>query len=138
MTNDKQRLLEVMQKLNPEFNILQEGAWGHYPLDNDAVSDWKWKFGDMILKELKDKLKGDDSSYQYYAIGLWKFFKERLETQYSFFSDEQIEEMDKLTNTIAKKLLESDFGDSYEEPDKIKIYLENFINQYLDKSVLKK
>jgi len=138
MRNDKQRLLEVMQKLNPEFNILQEGAWGHFPLDNDAVSDWKWKFGDMILKELKDKLKGDDTHYQYYAIGLWEFFKERLETQYSFFSDEQIEEMDKLTNTIAKKLLESDFGDSYEEPDKIKIYLENFINQHLDKSVLKK
>lgn len=130
MSESKKRLFEVMSNVNPE--IIQEGAWGHYPLDNDAVSDWKWEFGEMILKELKNKLKGDDLSYQYYAIGLWKFFKERLKTQYSFFSDEDIEEMDKLTNTTAKKLLQSDFMDSYDEPDKVKIYLKNYMNQYLD------
>lgn len=130
MKNDKERLFEIMTKINPE--ILQEGAWGHYPLDNDAVSDWKWKFGDIILKELKNKLKGNDLSYQYYAIGLWKFFKERLKTQYSFFSDEQIENMDELAYNTAKKLLQSDFMNSYNEPDKVKIYLKNFINQYKD------
>ena len=130
--DNKERLFEMLIKINPDFNIIQEGAWGHYPLDNDAVSDWKWKFGDMILKELKNKLKGDDLSYQYYAIGLWKFFKERLKTQYSFFSDEQIENMDELTYSIAKKLLESDFMNSYNEPDKVKIYLKNFINQSKD------
>jgi len=112
--------------------VIEEGAWGHYPLDNDAVSDWKWKFGAMILKELKDKLKGDDSSYQYYAVGLWELFKERLKTNYSFFSDDEIEEMDKLTNGVAKKLLKSDFMDSYEEPDKVKVYLKNYINTYSD------
>lgn len=136
MKENKERLFEIMTKINPE--ILQEGAWGHYPLDNDAVSDWKWEFGAMILKELKEKLKGDDLSYQYYAIGLWKFFKERLETQYSFFSDEEIEEMDKLTNTIAKELLQGDFGGSYEEPDKVKTYLQNYTNQYSDKGIFKK
>ena len=132
MKNNKQRLFEVMETLNPDFNVIQEGAWGHYPLDNDAVSDWKWKFGAMILKELKNKLKGNDLSYQYYAIGLWEFFKERLETNYSFFSDDEIEEMDKLTNTTAKELLQSDFMNAYDEPDKVKIYLANFINQYKD------
>jgi hypothetical protein len=128
--DNKKRLFELMMKINPE--IIEEGAWGHYPLDNDAVSDWKWEFGEMILKELKSKLKGNDLSYQYYAIGLWKFFKKRLETQYSFFSDEEIEEMDKLTSTIAKELLQTDSMDSYDKPDKVKIYLKNHINQCLD------
>lgn len=113
--------------------ILKEGAWGHYPLDNDAASDWKWKFGHMILKELKDKLKGNESSYQYYAIGLWEFFKERLKTQYSFFTDEQIKEMDKLTYEIAKKLLESNYAIEYTHPEIIKLYLKNYINMYIDK-----
>ncbi len=128
----KERLLEIMKKLNPDFNIIEEGAWGHYPLDNDSVSDWKWEFGDMIMKELKDKLNGDDSGYQYYAIGLWEFFKEKLKTQYTFFGDDDIEEMDKLSTDVAKKLLNDDFIDSYNEPEKVKIYLINYINQHSD------
>ena len=129
--DNKQRLFEVMSNVNPDF-ILNEGAWGHYPLDNDAASDWKWKFGDMIMKELKETLKGADESYQYYAIGLWEFFKERLETQYSFFSDDDIEEMDKLTSDVAKKLINSEFVKSYNEPDKARVYLTNYINQNSD------
>jgi len=70
--------------MKAKFVQLNEGAWGHFPLDNDVVSDWKWKFGDMILKELKDKIKKGfksksyDFDYLYYAIGMWEFFKERL------------------------------------------------------------
>ena len=40
--------------------------------------------------------------------------------------------MDKLTSTIAKELLQTDFMDSYDKPDKVKIYLKNHINQCLD------
>lgn len=116
---------------------LYEGAWGSYPLDNDSASDWKWVFGDMIMKELKDKvnknLKGssnDDQGYLYYAIGMWEFFKERLDTNYSFWGEDEIREMDELMYKAAKKLLEDPrYIDAYNDPDVVKSYLENYINK---------
>lgn len=115
---------------------LNEGAWGHGPLDNDGASDWKWKFGDMILKELRAKiergLKAKDSpvntEYLYYAIGMWEFFKNRLKTNYSFFKDDEIRNMDNLTKKAAEKLLELNYSKYYDNPEEVKIYLENYIN----------
>lgn len=118
--------------------LINEGAWGHYPLDNDSASDWKWKFGDMIIAEIKNKinkgLKSDqysDWSYLYYSIGMWEFFKERLKTQYTFFTDDEIEEMDKLTTKAAQKLLDADYGKvgGWKEPDVVNTYLKNYINK---------
>ena len=115
--------------------FINEGAWGHGPLDNDSASDWKWQIGDVIIEEIKEKLNSSDKNadikmnHIYYAIGMWEFLKERLKTNYSFFTDEEIEEMDNLTITAAGELLEDGYGSNYSSPDKIKIYLQNYINQ---------
>ena len=121
--------------MKAKFVQLNEGAWGHFPLDNDVVSDWKWKFGNMILKELKDKIKKGfksksyDYDYLYYAIGMWEFFKERLKTQYSFFTDDEIENMDKLCLKVAKELVDNEkFLNQWKDPNKVRVYLENYIN----------
>lgn len=124
------KLTNIIQE---EIQKLDEGAWGHGPLDNDSVSDWKWVFGKFILDELKKKLKGNDTSYKYYAIGLWEFFKERLETNYSFFSDDEKNELDELTIKAAQEILEDDkYINSYSQPDYIKKYLENYVNMLQD------
>lgn len=117
---------------------LNEGAWGHFPLDNDSASDWKWKFGDDITKRIKEKLnfedkKGsDDIGHAYHAIGMWEFFKDRLQTQYSFWSDDEIEEMNNLTKEVAEKLLAAGYGSDYKEQVKVQIYLKNYINKIVD------
>ena len=120
-------------------DILDEGAWGHGPLDNDSASDWKWKFGDMIMKEIKSKLKGDDFGNKYHAIGMWEYFRNTLKTQYSFFSDDDITEMNKLIGKIAKEILDSDSPKSplatYEKPDIIRGYLLGIIDDGGSKNI---
>ena len=132
-----------MKKLKTFEEIINEGAWGHYPLDNDSAADWKWKFGDLIIKELKSKINKslkikDESSYKkdyaYYAIGMWEFFKEKLDAKYSFFTDDEISEMDGLTYKCAKTLLDNPKTiESYDDPQIIKTYLENYINKLEEK-----
>lgn len=120
---------------------LNEGAWGHFPLDNDSASDWKWKFGDLIIEELKDKImrglnseEYTDWSYLYYAIGMWEFLKDRLDTQYTFFTSDEIKEMDNLTKQAAQKLIDENYGEvgGYKNPEVISSYLENYINKLID------
>ena len=109
-----------------EYYKINEGAWGHGPLDNDSVSDWKWKFGDLILKELSKE--NEDLNHDYYVIGMWEFFRDRLETNYSLFKDDDIEEMNQKTVLMAEKLLSSDdFLNKYDDPSKVKKYLEEYI-----------
>lgn len=111
--------------------VLTEGAWGHYPLDNDIASDWKWVFGDMILKELKDKMKKGEKQpkkygvgdYLYYGLGMWEFFKDRLETNYSVFTDDDITEMNDICIDACNTLLSNDYGKDYNEPDKVRDYI---------------
>ncbi len=125
-----------MSKLVKES--LNEGAWGSFPLDNDSASDWKWEFGDVIIDKLKEKLDSQNQEEAlrfddaYHAIGMWEFFKDKLKTQYSFFSDDEIEEMDNLTKEVAQKLLDSGYGKDYKEPEKVQTYLQNYINQIED------
>ena len=61
--------------ISESYHMLNEGAWGHKPLDNDAASDWKWVFGKMIYTEIRDNLKkwmeNDDLFNIYNAISTW-------------------------------------------------------------------
>ena len=119
----------MYKKFIKNYNDLNEGAWASGPLDNDGASDWKWKFGDMILKELNAKLNGSDYHYKYYAIGLWEFFKIQLKTQYSFFKEDDIKMINTLTLKASKDLLENrdKLINNYSEPDKIISYLKKYI-----------
>lgn len=109
--------------------LLKEGAWGYGPLDNDSASDWKWVFGDMIIKEIKDKMESKDFKYKYYAIGMWQFFRVALETNYSVFKDDEIKEMNMLMAKTAKELLENpgELINQYKNPKEIKKYLLNLV-----------
>ena len=111
------------------WESINEGAWGHGPLDNDGASDWKWEFGDDILKRIKHKLKSRDLNDLYYSIGIWEFFKSRLKTQYSFFTEDEIKEMDELTIKATETLLSSEYIEEYRNPEEVKNYLESFLDK---------
>lgn len=81
------------------------GAWGHHPLANDAASDWKWHFGEDIIKRIKTGLASGDPDRVYHAIGMWDFMKERLSCNYSFFNGDESNEMNKLCEEIALELI---------------------------------
>lgn len=131
---------EVTIKVRSED--INEGAWGHGPLDNDSASDWKWKFGDLIIKELKDKIKSAKkdiktyhkssykSSYLYYSIGMWEFLRDKLKTNYSFFTDDEVREMNKLTVECAQLMLDNpETYHAHKDPKIVKSYLEDYINK---------
>jgi len=113
--------------LNEELQKVNEGAWGHGPLDNDSASDWKWKFGDLIIEELKKKFFGHDVSYKYYALGMWEFFKTRLETQYSVFTNDEIEEMDEIASKVAREIIHDTRFDAYDNPQEVRDNIKKFI-----------
>lgn len=140
---------KVVIAVRNEDEGVDEGAWGHGPLDNDAASDWKWDFGDLIIKELKTKLKIKNAKEYlrynelYYAIGMWEFFRKQLETQYTFFTEDEVTEMDDLTIDAAEFLLtkkKKEWSDMYKNPKYITKYLEHYIerakenNEHNDKS----
>lgn len=129
-------LLKFIEKsrLNMRARKINEGAWGHGPLDNDGASDWKWEFGGDILQRIEEKIENGmnsedpvDISYLYYSLGMWEFLKKRLKTQYSFFSEEQIKDMDNLISKAAKKLMDIDYAKKYEDPKEVESHINKFI-----------
>lgn len=113
-----------------EEYLLSEGAWGHGPLDNDAASDWKAEIGELILKEIKHKLRSSsDANYKYYAIGMWEFIRDRLKTQYSFFDDTEIQEMNLLCRKTADYLTKhpDKLIHRYNNPEKVQAYLNRWL-----------
>lgn len=120
--------------LYKSYDKLNEGAWGHNPLDNDTSSDWKWVFGRMIYNEILNKLKksieNDDLRSIYYCIGMWEYFRDKHKDEsYGIFIDEQIEELDYLSIKSAEQLLDRYDELSYNEPNKVKIYLEKLLQK---------
>lgn len=109
-----------------DISTLMEGAWGHGPLDNDGASDWKLEMGKAIANDIKSKLTGDDYNYKYYAIGMWKFIKERLETNYGFFTEDITQEMDSLVVATARRILSNPnkLMNTFKRPDIVKAHLE--------------
>lgn len=124
-----EKLMPKKESIIKFKDILNEGAWGQGPLDNDLASDWKWTFGKMIIKEIENKLIDNDLKYKYYAIGIWEDLKNKLKTQYTYFTNKQIVKMNELSKKAAKEILEQPdkMINHYDNPKKIKSYLINYI-----------
>jgi len=120
------------------FDKINEGAWGHMPLDNDAASDWKWVFGKMIYNEILDKLKksieNDDLTHMYYCIGMWEYFRDKhkhKDDSYGIFIDEQIQELDYLSIKTAEQLIERYEEMGWKNPEEVKTYLEKLLSKLI-------
>lgn len=110
---------------------INEGAWGHGPLDNDSASDQKWEVARNALKGI-DKQLADQSEPDgmYHAIGLWLDLEDRLETQYTYFTDDIKAKYHALAKEACEWLLENPdkLADHYREPKKIEKILKNMLN----------
>ena len=117
-----------------KFIKVNEGAWGHGPLDNDSASDWKWEIGDVIIKKIKDKITESKKSNRlnglYEAIGMWDFISENLKTQYSFFSTDEVKEMNSLCLDIIEDLYEKDFANTYKDTGKVEEHLSELNSKF--------
>ena len=124
-------------RFNDRYENLQkidEGTWGYKPLDSDSASDWKWKFGNLIYEELATSLEGwiggDDLLKIYEGIGMWEYFRDKhVGESYGIFSKEQIQDLDFLTTKSSEYLLEKYTEMGWKEPEKVKQYLEKFIEK---------
>lgn len=116
------------------YDMINEGAWGSKPLDSDSASDWKWVFGKLIYEELSSKLENwignDDLLKMYEGIGMWEYFRDKhSDESYNIFSKEQIKDLDFLTLKSAEYLLEKYQDMGWKEPEKVKSYLNKFIDK---------
>ena len=127
------KLIRFNDRYN-DFQKIDEGAWGHEPLDSDHASDWKWRFGNLIYEELAYSLEqwiGDNDLLKIYeGIGMWEYFRDKhADESYNIFNEKQIEDLDFLTIKSAEMLLEKYKEMGWKEPQKVKQYLENFIKK---------
>jgi len=109
--------------------ILYEGTWGSGPLDNDSASDWKWEIGDILIDEIQNKLETKNFDNKYHAIGMWQFLKINLETNYSFFTEDEIKKMDLLVSETANQLLDNPdkLINLYKNPKEVEKYLKSVL-----------
>ena len=117
-----------------DYQKLDEGAWGYEPLDNDTASDWKWRFGNMIYEEIMSSLENwmeeNDLSKIYNAIGMWEYFRNKhIDDSYGIFVKKQIEDLDYSTTQAAYYLLKKYKEMDLDQPEKVKQYLEKFIEK---------
>jgi len=114
------------------------GSWGHGPLDNDTASDWKWDIGESILNEILARLKSDNPWNQYEAIGMWDFMRQRLYTQYSFFTVNVVKAVNAKCRAAAKKLYEdSRIDEQYNNPFKVRAYLAQWLEEICSEDEMK-
>lgn len=116
------------------FDKVDEGVWGNEPLDSDHASDWKWRFGNLIYEELASSLEqwiGENDLLKIYeGIGMWEYFRDKHANEaYNIFSDEQIKDLDYLTIKSAEMLLEHYKEMGWKEPEKVRQYLEKYIEK---------
>jgi hypothetical protein len=118
-----------------DYFKLNEGSWGNGPLDNDATSDWKWKFGAFIYKEINDELnkaiKSENLQGIYHCVGMWEYFRDRhAAEQYNMFKEEEIENLDSLSLECVNNLLENLDSMGWKEPESVKRYLNDLVEKF--------
>jgi len=112
-----------------KLSVLNEGAWGYGPLDNDAASDRKWEIGRSAVEGLSDDLMNkSDPRKMYHAIGLWLDLEDRLETRHSYLTDDIKAKHFALAREAIEWLLNNTGELHYDEPSKV----ENILKRMQD------
>ena len=130
--------LTDIQGKNLISNILNEGYWGHLPLENDSALD---EFGEVAYKNIEEQLKnieknwGDKLSVFTY-LGVIMYM---LQIYNFFYSLESLDKKFDFTNKINKAIKYIDdekFINTWDDPEEVRKYIKKLpdtIKDILDK-----
>ena len=133
--------LTDIQVKNLISNILNEGYWGHLPLENDSALD---EFGDVAYDNIGEQLKNIDKNWSdklsvFTYLGVIMYM---LQIYNFFYSLKSLDEKFDFTNKINKAIKYIDdekFINTWKHPDEVKEYIKKLpdtIKEILDKNSL--
>ena len=123
------------------YNILNEGYWGHLPLQNDSALD---EFGEVAYNNIGEQLKNidknwDDKQSVFTYLGVIMYM---LQIYNFFYSLKSLDKKFDFTNKINKAIKYIDdekFINEWTNPDEVKEYIKKLpdtIKEILDKNSL--
>lgn len=133
--------LTDIQVKNLISNILNEGYWGHLPLQNDSALD---EFGEVAYNNIGEQLKNidknwDDKQSVFTYLGVIMYM---LQIYNFFYSLKSLDKKFDFTNKINKAIKYIDdekFINEWKNPDEVKEYIKKLpdtIKEILDKNSL--
>lgn len=133
--------LTDIQVKNLISNILNEGYWGHLPLQNDSALD---EFGEVAYNNIGEQLKNidknwNDKSSVFTYLGVIMYM---LQIYNFFYSLKSLDKRFDFTNKINKAIKYIDdekFINEWKNPDEVKEYIKKLpdtIKEILDKNSL--
>ena len=133
--------LTDIQVKNLISNILNEGYWGHLPLENDSALD---EFGEVAYNNIGEQLKNIDKNWSdklsvFTYLGVIMYM---LQIYNFFYSLESLDKKFDFTNKINKAIKYIDdekFINTWKNPDEVKEYIKKLpdtIKDILDKNSL--
>lgn len=133
--------LTEIQVKNLISNILNEGYWGHLPLENDSALD---EFGEVAYNNIEEQLKNIDKNWSdklsvFTYLGVIMYM---LQIYNFFYSLKSLDEKFDFTNRINKAIKYIDdekFINTWKHPDEVKEYIKKLpdtIKEILDKNNL--
>lgn len=133
--------LTDIQVKNLISNILNEGYWGHLPLQNDSALD---EFGEVAYNNIGEQLKNidknwDNKSSVFTYLGVIMYM---LQIYNFFYSLKSLDKKFDFTNKINKAIKYIDdekFINEWKNPDEVKEYIKKLpdtIKEILDKNSL--
>ena len=123
------------------FNMLNEGYWGHLPLENDSALD---EFGEVAYNNIGEQLKNidknwDDKQSVFTYLGVIMYM---LQIYNFFYSLKSLDKKFDFTNKINKAIKYIDdekFINTWDDPEEVRKYIKklpNMIKEILDKNSL--
>lgn len=133
--------LTDIQIKNLISNILNEGYWGHLPLQNDSALD---EFGEVAYKNIEEQLKNIDKNWSdklsvFTYLGVIMYM---LQIYNFFYSLKSLDKKFDFTNKINKAIKYIDdekFINTWDDPEEVRKYIKklpNMIKEILDKNSL--
>jgi len=133
--------LTDIQVKNLISNILNEGYWGHLPLQNDSALD---EFGEVAYKNIEEQLNNIDKNWSdklsvFTYLGVIMYM---LQIYNFFYSLKSLDKEFDFTNKINKAIKYIDdekFINTWKNPDEVRKYIKklpNMIKEILDKNNL--
>lgn len=133
--------LDLDESTNRRVKILNEGYWGHLPLENDSALD---EFAEVAYNNIEEQLKNIDKNWDdklsvFTYLGVIMYM---LQIYNFFYSLKSLDEKFDFTNKINKaiKYLDDEkFINGWKNPDEVNEYIKKLpdtIKEILDKNSL--
>lgn len=133
--------LDLDESIRRKLKILNEGYWGHLPLENDSALD---EFGEVAYNNIEEQLKNIDKAWGnktsvFTYLGVIMYM---LQIYNFFYSLESLDKKFDFTNKINKAIKyidDEEFINTWKNPDEVKEYIKKLpdtIKEILDKNSL--